>query len=87
MKELLEASGVNDDLLQVHGVAPGTKGEGVIRLVYKNLNGLSSRMGGNKKLEKAKELINDLEADIVCYNVNRMNLMHKDNKHGFLQFF
>jgi hypothetical protein len=87
VKEFLEASGVRDELLQVHGVAPGTKLEGVIRLIYENLNGLNARMSDNEKLDKARELIDDLEADIVCYNEHRLNLMHKDNKSGFSQLF
>ena len=44
-------------------------------------------MSDNGKLEKAKQLINDLEADLVCYNEHRLNLMHKDNKNGFSQMF
>jgi hypothetical protein len=87
LKELLEASGVSDELLQVHGVAPGSKLEGVIRLIHENLNGLNSRLRDNEKLEKAKELIHDLEADVVCYNQHRLTLMHKDNKNGFSQLF
>ncbi len=38
-------------------------------------------------MEKAKELINDLEADLVAYNEHRMNLQHKDNRNGFNQLF
>jgi hypothetical protein len=87
LKEMLEASGVRDKLLSVHRVAPGTKAEGILRLIYENLNGLNSRMSDNKKLDEARELIHDLEADIVCYNEHRLNLMHKDNKNGFSQLF
>jgi hypothetical protein len=87
LKEGLEASGVRDELLSVHGVARGTKAEGIVRLIYENLNGLNSRMSENEKLEKARELIHDLEADIVCYNEHRINLMHRDNKNGFSQLF
>ena len=38
-------------------------------------------------LIKAKELIDDLEADIVAYNEHRLNLMHKQNRNGFSQMF
>jgi hypothetical protein len=86
LKEMLEASGVKDELLSVHGVAPGSKAEGIMRLIYENLNGLNSRMSENEKLEKARELIHDLEADIMCYNEHRLNLIHKDNKNGFSHF-
>jgi hypothetical protein len=78
-KEFLEAAGVTDELLRVHGIAPGSKQEGVVRLIYENLNGLNSRMTDNEKLEKAREIIDDLEADIVCYNEHRLNLRHKQN--------
>lgn len=85
LKELIEVCGVDEEILKMHGSAPGTKAEGVIQLIYENLNGLNSR--GNDKLEMAKDLIHVLEADIVCYNEHRMNLMHKDNKNGFPQLF
>ena len=74
---------MQDEVLQVHGVAPGTKAEGVARLVYENVDGLANKIGGNEKLEKAKSIIDDLEADLVCYNEHKQNLMHKDNKNGF----
>jgi hypothetical protein len=67
-RELLEACGVNDELLQVHETAPGSKQEGVTRLLYENLNGINSRLSQNDKLDKLREINNDLEADIVCYN-------------------
>jgi exonuclease III len=86
-KEFLEAAGVTDELLRVHGIAPGSKQDGVVRLIYENLNGLNSRMADNEKLEKAREIIDDLEADIVCYNEHRLNLRHKQNRNGFSQLF
>ena len=86
-KELLEATKVDDELLQVHGVAPGSKAEGVCRVVYENLNGLNSRLSENDKLEKARQINHDLEVDIACYNEHRLNLSHKDNRNGFSQLF
>jgi exonuclease III len=83
----LEAAGVSDELLRVHGLVPGSKQEGIVRLIYENLNGLNSRMADNEKLEKAREIIDDLEADIVCYNEHRLNLRHKQNRNGFSQLF
>lgn len=85
--ELLEASGVTSELLQVHGLAPSTKQEGVVRIIYENLNGLHARLSNNDKLDKAKQVIDELEADIVCYNEHRLNLAHKDNKSGISQLF
>ena len=86
-KELLEAGQVDEDLLKVHGIAPGSKQDGVCRLVYENLNGLNSRISQNDKLEKAKQINHDLSVDIACYNEHRLNLMHKDNRNGFSQLF
>jgi hypothetical protein len=37
IKEIREVSAY---LLEVHGVPPGWKGEGITRLIYENLNGL-----------------------------------------------
>jgi exonuclease III len=68
-------------------LVPGSKQEGIVRLIYENLNGLNSRMADNEKLEKAREIIDDLEADIVCYNEHRLNLRHKQNRNGFSQLF
>ncbi len=60
---------VSDYLLEVLGVPPGRKGEGVTRRIYKNLNGLQSNLSSkNEKLEKARRVIDDLQADVVCYN-------------------
>ena len=57
-KEIRE---VSDYLLEVHGVPPGRKGEGITRLIYENLNGLQSTLSNkNEKLEKAWRVIDDL---------------------------
>lgn len=84
---IIAALGVQDEVLRVHGVAPGTKAEGVARLIYENLDGLINSIGGNEKLEKAEGIIDNLEADLECYNAHKLNLMHKDNKNGFSQLF
>jgi hypothetical protein len=39
-----EVKEVLDYLLEVHGVPPGQKREGIIRLIYENLNGLQSML-------------------------------------------
>ncbi len=84
-KEIRE---VSDYLLEVHGVPPRRKGEGVTRLIYENLNGLQSTLlSKNEKLEKAWRVIDDLQADVVCYNEHRQNLRHKANRNGFRQMF
>ncbi len=47
------------------------------RLIYENLNGLRSVLVKNDKLEKARQVIDDLEADLVCYIEHRQNLQHR----------
>ena len=86
-KEREELRGIDDYLLEVHGRAPGRKGEGVTRLLYENRNGLNNRLCGNEKLDKARQIYDDLEADIVAGNEHRLNLRHKKNKNGFRQMF
>jgi hypothetical protein len=44
-----EIRGVSEYLLEVHGLPPGRKGDGVTRLICENLNGLQSSM--SKKME------------------------------------
>jgi hypothetical protein len=83
-----EIGGVSEYLLEVHGLPPGRKGDGVTRLIYENSNGLQSTMlRKNGKLEKARRVIDDLQADIVCYNEHQQNLRHKSNRNGFPQMF
>jgi hypothetical protein len=79
--------GITDDLLRVYGVAPGKKGDGVTRLIYENANGFSSIISDNEKLEKAKEIIDELEADLVAYSEHKLNCRHKDDSNGFSQMF
>jgi hypothetical protein len=67
--------------------SPGRKLEGITRLLYENANGLSNRMCGNQKLSKAKDLIDELGADIVAMNEHRQNLGHTDNRNGWNQLF
>ena len=83
-----EIRGVSEYFLEVHGLPPGRKGDGATRLIYEYLNGLQSTMlSKNGKLEKERQVIDDLQADIVCYNEHRQNLRHKLNRNGFWQMF
>ena len=52
-----------------------------------NPNGLNTSMKDNEKLDKAKELIDELEADVVAYSEHRINCRHKRNKNGMAQMF
>lgn len=53
-----------------------------MRLIYENLNGLNNRIKDNKKVEKARQVIDELEADIVALNEHRLNFRHKRNRNG-----
>jgi hypothetical protein len=86
-KEEIDTRGVSNKVLQIHGVLPGQKEEGITRLLYKNANGIPNRLGGNKKLDKAKDLINKLGTDVMAYNEHHQNLRHKDNRNSWNQLF
>ena len=38
-------------------------------------------------MEKSKEIIDDLEADVVANSEHRLNCNHKDKINGFSQIF
>jgi hypothetical protein len=82
-----EIRGVSEYLLDVHGLPPGWKGEGVTRVMYENLNGLQSALPKNEKLDKARQVINYLKAYVVCYNEHHQYLKHKTNQNWFRQMF
>ena len=86
-QEQIDIRGVSDEVLTVHGTLPGCKKEGITLLLYENPNGIHNRLGGNEKLEKAKDLIDELGADVVAYNGHRQNLRHRDNRNGWNQLF
>ena len=65
---------VLDEQLRVHGMAPRTKVEGSVRLIYENLNGFQNKMCGNVKVDKAKDLHNELEIDIAAYCEHWLNM-------------
>ena len=48
-KVRVEELGISEEVLKVHGVAPATKGEGIIRLIYENANRFSNRLSDNEK--------------------------------------
>ena len=51
---------VDEYLLKMHGVAPGEKEDGIVHLMYENLNGMNSTLSGNEKLEKETQIIDDM---------------------------
>ncbi len=79
--------GIPEEVLRTHGVAPTSKAEGVIRLIYENANGINNKLINNDKVEKAKGIIDELEADIVVYNKHRLNMQDRQNVNGFNQVF
>eukprot|EP00984_Skeletonema_dohrnii_P001486 scaffold477_cov75-Skeletonema_dohrnii-CCMP3373.AAC.1 len=86
-QELEEVRNVDDYLLKVHGRAPREKREGVVRLLYENVNGLNNRMSGNEKLERGREMFDELEVDIAAINEIKINFGHKKNINGLAQLF
>ena len=56
-------------------------------MIYENPNVFNSRINCNEKIEKAKEIVDDLEADVVAYSEHILNYKHKDNRNGFSQMF
>ena len=83
----LREIGIIEDVQRIHGFLPASEGEGVIRLMYENANGINNRMSNNLKVEKAKEIINELEVDLVAYNEHKLNMRHRQNSNGFNQLF
>lgn len=79
--------GVSEEILNVHGTAPGKKADGVTRLLYENMNGIQCKWTNNWKLDKARALHDELEADIVAYNEHKLNMKHKSNDIGFSRLF
>ena len=74
-------------LLQVHGLPPTRKQDNVVRLLYENVNGLNNRISSNKKLERCKEMFDELEVDLVAMNEIKINFGHKKNINGLSQMF
>ncbi len=46
-KNRVHEFGLPDEVLRVHGVVPASKGDGIICLIYKNMNGISNKMSDN----------------------------------------
>jgi hypothetical protein len=78
---------IPEEVLQVHGYAPPKKAEGTVCLVYENVNGLSYCLCGNKKVDRMKELHDELEVDMATYCEYKLNMKHKKNVNGFSQLY
>ena len=68
-------------------MTPATKGEGIIRLIYENANRFSNRLSDNEKIDKAKEIHDELNVDIAAYCKHRLNMRNKHNINRFNQLF
>ena len=55
--------------------------------MYKNVDGLQNRIGGNEKLQKFKDLVDELEVGLVAINEHKMRLGYKLNRNGLSQMF
>jgi hypothetical protein len=62
------------EILTLHGSAPAKKPNGIVWLIYENVNGLSNKLTKNKKVEWAKEIHGDLEVNIITYNEHQLNM-------------
>jgi hypothetical protein len=87
VREQIECQHVTSEHLEIHGMAPGSKPDGVCRILYNNMNGIDYQNMFHPKIVKARCIHDELEADIVAYNKHRLNLCHKDNQMGFNQLF
>jgi hypothetical protein len=67
-------------LLTPLGITPSTKGEGITRILYENINGLQAKITGNEKLHKIMENVDDLEVDLSAFNEHKINFKHKESK-------
>ena len=81
--EMEKIKGVTYEILKVYGIAPGKKLGCVTRVIYEHKNVFNSWTTWNENLEKSKDIIDDLEADVVPYSKLRLNWKQKDIRNGF----
>jgi hypothetical protein len=88
-QEIREVNSITapEEVLQFHGYAPPKKAEGTICLVYENMSGLSNRLCGNEKVDRMKELHDELEVNMTAYCEHKLNMPHKKNVNGFNQLY
>ncbi len=61
--------------------------EGNMCLVYENINQLNTHLSNNGKVEKMKEIHDELEINIAAYCKHKVNFKHKRNVNRFNQLF
>jgi hypothetical protein len=78
---------VLEEILQVHGYAPPKKAEGTVRLIYENVNGICNQLSSNEKVNRVREIHDDLEVNIAAYCEHKLNMKYTQNSNGFSQLF
>ncbi len=78
---------IDKGLLQLHGTPPNLKQDRIFRILCKNPNGFYNQITGNRKLEKAIDIKDKLDADRLLFYKHRLNLWHGDSKNNFKQMF
>ena len=78
---------IPDNILQVHGYAPPKKAEGIVRLIYENVNGIKNQLSNNNKVEQMQAIHDDLEVNLAAYCEHKPNMKHKRSVNGFNQLF
>ena len=51
-------------------------------MMYETVDGLQNRIWGNEKLQKFKDLVDELKVNLVDINEHKMRLGHKLNRNG-----
>jgi hypothetical protein len=83
----LNAIPVLEEVLQIHGFVPLKKAERNVRLIYENVNGLNTHLSNNEKVERMKEIHDELKIGITAYCKHKINFKHKRNVNRFNQLF
>ncbi len=56
-------------------------------VLYENPDGFNSWISGNEKLDKGREMIDELEANVVAYSKTQLNDRHCNNVRSLSQMF
>ena len=71
-QERIDIRRVSDEILQVHGVLPGRKDDGIVRLLYENANGIPNRLGGMRSWIRQRNLLTNLaQTSLHIMNTDR----------------
>ncbi len=58
---------VKEGLLQIHRSTPNTKQLGMLWIMGENCYEFNNRIGGNEKIAKALDIMDDLDIDCLLY--------------------